>query len=55
MKALATQDAQGMSPLHCAAMFDHPHLVTYLINEVRHFLLIYTPQVMWVQYVFLLS
>ncbi|XP_069176074.1 transient receptor potential cation channel subfamily A member 1 [Procambarus clarkii] len=33
MKALTTQDAQGMSPLHCAAMFDHPQLVRYLIQE----------------------
>ncbi|XP_063845485.1 transient receptor potential cation channel subfamily A member 1-like isoform X1 [Scylla paramamosain] len=32
-KALATQDAQGMSPLHCAAMFDHPQLVAYLLDE----------------------
>nr|XP_053654478.1 transient receptor potential cation channel subfamily A member 1-like [Cherax quadricarinatus] len=33
MKALTTLDAQGMSPLHCAAMFDHPQLVSYLIKE----------------------
>ncbi|CAL4076212.1 unnamed protein product, partial [Meganyctiphanes norvegica] len=32
-KALSTKDAQNMTPLHCAAMFDHPELVTYLIEE----------------------
>ncbi|ROT81991.1 Transient receptor potential cation channel subfamily A member 1 [Penaeus vannamei] len=26
LKALSTLDAQGMTPLHCAAMFDHPEL-----------------------------
>lgn len=36
MKALATLDAQGMSPLHCAAMFDHPRLVAFLIQEVTN-------------------
>lgn len=35
MKALLTQDAQGMTPLHCAAMFDHPQLVAHLMSEVR--------------------
>ncbi|KAK4295471.1 hypothetical protein Pmani_031988 [Petrolisthes manimaculis] len=33
VKALLTQDAQGMTPLHCAAMFDHPQLVAHLIKE----------------------
>ncbi|XP_042871223.1 transient receptor potential cation channel subfamily A member 1-like [Penaeus japonicus] len=33
LKALTTLDAQGMTPLHCAAMFDHPDLVAYLIQE----------------------
>ncbi|XP_047477382.1 transient receptor potential cation channel subfamily A member 1-like [Penaeus chinensis] len=33
LKALSTLDAQGMTPLHCAAMFDHPELVAYLIEE----------------------
>ncbi|XP_068249556.1 transient receptor potential cation channel subfamily A member 1 isoform X2 [Palaemon carinicauda] len=32
-KVLETLDAQGMSPLHCAAMFDHPELVSFLIEE----------------------
>ncbi|KAK7066886.1 Transient receptor putative cation channel subfamily A member 1 [Halocaridina rubra] len=33
LKALETFDAQGMNPLHCAAMFDHPELVSYLLEE----------------------
>ncbi|XP_071521478.1 transient receptor potential cation channel subfamily A member 1-like [Panulirus ornatus] len=33
VKALGTLDAQGMSPLHCAAMFNHPQLVAYLVQE----------------------
>ncbi|XP_066946629.1 transient receptor potential cation channel subfamily A member 1 [Macrobrachium rosenbergii] len=32
-KVLEILDAQGMSPLHCAAMFDHPELVSFLIDE----------------------
>ncbi|XP_076043693.1 transient receptor potential cation channel subfamily A member 1-like [Oratosquilla oratoria] len=32
-KVLACLDAQKMTPLHCAAMFDHPELVAYLIKE----------------------
>lgn len=30
---LASCDAQKMTPLHCAAMFDHPEIVEYLITE----------------------
>ncbi|XP_071050717.1 transient receptor potential cation channel subfamily A member 1 isoform X2 [Onthophagus taurus] len=30
---LASQDAQKMTPLHCAAMFDHPEIVECLILE----------------------
>lgn len=30
---LACIDAQKMTPLHCAAMFDYPEVVEYLINE----------------------
>ncbi|XP_076335183.1 transient receptor potential cation channel A1 [Tachypleus tridentatus] len=30
---LNTSDAQQMTPLHCAAMFDHDALVEYLVNE----------------------
>nr|CAD7261854.1 unnamed protein product [Timema shepardi] len=32
---LASCDAQRMTPLHCAAMFDHPEIVEYLVQEVR--------------------
>ncbi|XP_046391330.1 transient receptor potential cation channel subfamily A member 1 [Ischnura elegans] len=30
---LASCDAQKMTPLHCAAMFDHPEIVEYLVKE----------------------
>lgn len=30
---LTCTDAQKMTPLHCAAMFDHPEIVEYLVNE----------------------
>lgn len=30
---LASCDVQNMTPLHCAAMFDHPEIVEYLIAE----------------------
>lgn len=30
---LSCTDAQKMTPLHCAAMFDHPEIVKYLIAE----------------------
>lgn len=30
---LSCTDAQKMTPLHCAAMFDHPDIVEYLIGE----------------------
>jgi ankyrin repeat protein len=35
MQCLASCDVQKMTPLHCAAMFDHPEIVEYLISEVR--------------------
>jgi transient receptor potential cation channel subfamily A protein 1 len=35
MQCLASCDIQKMTPLHCAAMFDHPEIVEYLVNEVR--------------------
>lgn len=31
---LTSCDIQKMTPLHCAAMFDHPEIVQYLILEV---------------------
>lgn len=31
--SLSCTDAQKMTPLHCAAMFDHPEIVEYLIGE----------------------
>lgn len=31
--SLFCTDIQKMTPLHCAAMFDHPDLVEFLINE----------------------
>lgn len=31
---LTSCDVQKMTPLHCAAMFDHPEIVEYLISEV---------------------
>uniref|UniRef100_T1JBU7 Ion transport domain-containing protein n=1 Tax=Strigamia maritima TaxID=126957 RepID=T1JBU7_STRMM len=34
MEALITADVQKMTPLHCAAMFDHVDIVDYLITEV---------------------
>ncbi|XP_065161233.1 transient receptor potential cation channel subfamily A member 1 isoform X2 [Atheta coriaria] len=30
---LASMDVQKMTPVHCAAMFDHPEIVEYLIME----------------------
>ncbi|XP_028033887.1 transient receptor potential cation channel subfamily A member 1 [Bombyx mandarina] len=30
---LTSCDVQKMTPIHCAAMFDHPEIVNYLINE----------------------
>lgn len=33
MGCLASCDVQKMTPLHCAAMFDHPEIVEYLISE----------------------
>lgn len=30
---LTCTDAQKMTPLHCAAMFDHPEIVQYLVSE----------------------
>ncbi|XP_058054410.1 transient receptor potential cation channel subfamily A member 1 [Anopheles bellator] len=31
--SLNCTDIQKMTPLHCAAMFDHPEIVEYLVNE----------------------
>lgn len=33
---LTSCDIQKMTPLHCAAMFDHPDIVQYLISEVSY-------------------
>lgn len=33
-QCLASCDAQKMTPLHCAAMFDHSDIVEYLAAEV---------------------
>ncbi|CAG5039511.1 unnamed protein product [Parnassius apollo] len=33
MACLMSCDVQKMTPLHCAAMFDHPDIVNYLISE----------------------
>ncbi|XP_071446354.1 transient receptor potential cation channel subfamily A member 1 [Hetaerina americana] len=33
VQCLASCDAQKMTPLHCAAMFDHPDIVEYLVKE----------------------
>ncbi|XP_018323110.1 transient receptor potential cation channel subfamily A member 1 [Agrilus planipennis] len=33
MACLASCDIQKMTPLHCAAMFDHPEIVEYLVTE----------------------
>ncbi|XP_060520037.1 transient receptor potential cation channel subfamily A member 1 isoform X2 [Cylas formicarius] len=33
MACLTSCDVQKMTPLHCAAMFDHPEIVEYLIGE----------------------
>lgn len=30
---LTCTDAQKMTPLHCAGMFDHPEIVEYLVSE----------------------
>jgi len=35
MQCLALCDVQKRTPLHCAAMFDHPEIVEYLVSEVR--------------------
>ena len=35
MKVLEIQDAQGLTPLHCAAMFNHADLLSYLLEQVR--------------------
>lgn len=32
-QCLASCDIQNMTPLHCAAMFDHPDIVEYLVRE----------------------
>ncbi|XP_049946410.1 transient receptor potential cation channel subfamily A member 1 [Schistocerca serialis cubense] len=32
-QCLASCDVQKMTPLHCAAMFDHPEIVEYLVGE----------------------
>lgn len=31
--SLSCTDIQRMTPLHCASMFDHPEIVSYLANE----------------------
>ncbi|XP_035438092.2 transient receptor potential cation channel subfamily A member 1 isoform X8 [Spodoptera frugiperda] len=33
LACLTSCDVQKMTPVHCAAMFDHPDIVNYLINE----------------------
>nr|XP_036215169.1 transient receptor potential cation channel subfamily A member 1 isoform X8 [Bactrocera oleae] len=33
LTCLSCTDAQKMTPLHCAAMFDHPDIVEYLVKE----------------------
>ncbi|XP_023702416.1 transient receptor potential cation channel subfamily A member 1 isoform X3 [Cryptotermes secundus] len=33
VQCLASCDVQKMTPLHCAAMFDHPEIVQYLVSE----------------------
>lgn len=33
MACLTSCDVQRMTPLHCAAMFDHPDIVTYLVLQ----------------------
>ncbi|KAL0902157.1 hypothetical protein ABMA27_000099 [Loxostege sticticalis] len=33
MACLMSCDVQKMTPIHCAAMFDHPDIVNYLISE----------------------
>lgn len=30
---LQSCDVQKMTPLHCAAMFDHPDIVSYLVSK----------------------
>lgn len=32
-QCLASCDVQKMTPLHCAAMFDHPEIVEYLVTH----------------------
>lgn len=33
LACLTSCDVQKMTPIHCAAMFDHPDIVNYLIAE----------------------
>ncbi|CAG9864669.1 unnamed protein product [Phyllotreta striolata] len=33
LACLSSCDVQKMTPLHCAAMFDHPEIVDYLVSE----------------------
>ena len=33
--ALSTEDAQGMMPIHYAAMFDYCEIVEYLVKQVN--------------------
>ncbi|XP_072375711.1 transient receptor potential cation channel subfamily A member 1-like, partial [Diabrotica undecimpunctata] len=33
LPCLQSCDVQKMTPLHCAAMFDHPEIVEYLVSE----------------------
>lgn len=33
LACLTSCDVQKMTPVHCAAMFDHPDIVNYLITE----------------------
>lgn len=41
--SLFCTDVQKMTPLHCAAMFDHPELVEYLVKlrKTKRFELVY--------------
>ena len=38
--SLETADAQHMTPLHCAAMFDQGHVVQYMVGEVTSEMLV---------------
>lgn len=33
LACMTSCDVQKMTPIHCAAMFDHPDIVDYLISE----------------------